>query len=56
MSFDKVAGMAIGGEFNAANLLKLLSYEPPRYQIPAKFKCTGSRNAFRNLRKTRDGK
>ena len=51
MSTNDVAGMAIGGEFNAANLLKLLSYEPPRYQIPAKI-----RKAFRNLKKTRGGK
>ena len=42
MSFDEVAGMAIGGEFNAENLLKLLSYEPPRYKNPVKHKYSRS--------------
>ena len=56
MSFDEVAGVAIGGEFNAANLLKLLSYEPPRYKIPAKIKYTGSRKALRKLKKERNRK
>ena len=53
MSFDEVAGMAIGGEFNASSLLKLLSFEPPRYKIPVKIKYSGSRKALRNLKKAR---
>ena len=53
MSFNEVAGQAIGGEFNAESLLKLFSYEPSRYKIPAKIKYTGSRKAFRNLKKAR---
>ena len=53
MSTNDIAGMAIGGEFNASNLLELLSYEPPRYKIPAKIKYTGSRKALRNLKKAR---
>jgi hypothetical protein len=56
MSFDKVAGQAIGGEFNAENLLKLFSYEPPRYRIPAKIKYTGSRKALRKLKKERNNR
>ena len=52
MSFDEVAGQAIAGEFNAENLLKLVSCEPPRYKIPVKHKHTGSR-ALRKLKKAR---
>ena len=51
MSYDEVAGMALSGEFTAESFLKLLSYEPPRYKIPAKY--TGNRNALRNLKKAR---
>lgn len=43
MSFDEAAGQVIAGEFNADSLLKLFSYEPPRYKIPVKCKCTGNR-------------
>ncbi len=53
MSCDEISGMAIGGEFNAENLLKLFSYEPPRYKIPVKHKYTGSRKALRKLKKAR---
>lgn len=53
MSFDEVAGQVIAGEFNAESLLKLFSYEPPRYKIPVKIKCTVSRKALRKLRKAR---
>ena len=56
MSFDEVAGQAIAGEFNAENLLKLFSYEPARYKIPAKIKYTGSRKALRELKKARNRK
>lgn len=56
MSFDEVAGMTIGGEFNAENLLKLFSCEPPRYKIPVKLKYTGSRNALRKLKKERNNR
>ena len=51
MSFDEAAGQAIAGEFNAESLLKLFSYEPPRYKIPVKYKYTGSRKALRELKK-----
>lgn len=53
MSFDEAAGQAIAGEFNAESLLKLFSYEPPRYKIPVKYKYTGSRKALRELKKAR---
>lgn len=53
MSFDEVAGQAIAGEFNAESLLKLFSYEPPKYKIPVKHKYTGSRNTHRKLKKAR---
>ena len=53
MSFNEVAGQAIAGEFDANSLLKLFSYEPPRYKIPVKHKYTGSRKALRKLKKAR---
>jgi hypothetical protein len=43
MSFDEAAGQVIAGEFNAESLLKLFSYEKPKYKIPVKLKYTGSR-------------
>jgi hypothetical protein len=53
VSTNDIAGYALGGEFNASSLLKLLSYEPPRYKIPAKIKYTGSRKAIRKVLKAR---
>lgn len=53
MSTNDIAGYALGGEFNASSLLKLLSYEPPRYKIPVKIKYTGSRKAIRRMLKAR---
>ena len=34
----KTIGQALSGEFTANGLLKLFSYEPPRYKIPANIK------------------
>lgn len=53
MSYDENAGLALGGEFTASVLLKLFSYEPPRYRIPTKIKYNGSRKALRKVKKAR---
>lgn len=58
MSYDEkqYAGLGIAGEMTAESLLKLLSYEPPKYKIPAKIKYTGSRKALRKVMKARGKK
>ena len=34
----KFGGQALSGELTATGLLKLFSYEPPRYRIPTNLK------------------
>ena len=56
MSYDNNCGLALGGEFTASELLKLFSYEPPKFRIPTKIKYSGSRKALRELKKARGEK